>query len=175
MFRFHKQLIDNQRWKYSAPLVDASSLIDQGYGDDVVHKTETMMSKMKQTTTRMRQGEHFYRGLGFGIRDLDDEHVSYNDDMYDHWKEFGSALAQYRYYLHQCPSGAEFSVYLCNLELPSEVLPLLEKALKEIRFKELTLEIIMPAAISPHLWPNSWKTMIVSMIMKTTISINVGT
>lgn len=92
----------------------------------------------------MRHGRHFEDGLSVGSGlDWNEEGqapLPWLDLMYGHWSEFADALAQYRFYLDQCPNRNEFSLYFGGVVLMPYVLEMLQKALRGIHLDELELE-----------------------------------
>jgi len=141
--RFHKQLIDNQQWEYSAEPPEPYEDNEIEYDEDEMQLYTDMYSSIKSTTNKMRRGEHF--GLGFGVishqqGEDEDETFLHDEVMIPHWKEFADALAQYRHYLNQCEDRDLFRLCFCRVQLNSEVLEMLQKALEVTPFNELSLK-----------------------------------
>ena len=140
--RYHRQLIDNTRWEYSAEPIANSYWIDNGYDQDDIGHITTMIQRMKDSTIAMRRGHGFpFAGFLYGDDSDEGETFQWDEALHSHWREFCDSLFQYRHYLNQCPDNHDFGVYLCNIELleaPNQC-SLLEIALKGVPFKDLTL------------------------------------
>lgn len=154
--KFHRQLIENQSWTYSAPIpeVDSPVWLDDHEVEDEEERQNIvdLLERMKETSTTMRQCELLCGGFDVSVVSFIDymywdgsyEVLYWNDVMLGHWKEFCQALSAYRHFMEQHQhfrsDQLKFSVSLRGLQLPPNVFTMLAKALKGMRFKRLDLE-----------------------------------
>ena len=125
--KYHDILLQNQKWKYSAPRPsdDYWNSLD---GED--QQAEEFLKQIQKFTEKMRYGQ------GDGFIDLYAE-AQYHKEMLPHWKEFASALEQYHHHLN-LPTEKK-TLHLIDMELPDEVVDLLSNALKSTHFEMLIL------------------------------------
>jgi len=133
---YHEILLQNQKWKYSAPYPsdDYWNSLDANER----FEAEKFLTEIKTCSEEMRYG------TGDTIRFSINADLPYSEVFLPHWKEFANALKQYRYYLdcaeeNKTESKYDSSLCLWNMELSDEVLDLLAKALKSTYFNRLCL------------------------------------
>ena len=92
--KYHRVLLQNQKWKYSAPRPSQQywdSLDEDGDQDDAA---EEFLEQIKEGTELMRYGNgRYYILVCPNIR------VPYNQEFLPHWEEFADALEQHEYCL----------------------------------------------------------------------------
>ena len=134
--KYHRVLLQNQKWKYSAPRPSQQywdSLDEDGDQDDAA---EEFLEQIKEGTELMRYGNGRYY-----ILVCPNISVPYNQEFLPHWEEFADALEQHEYCLKCLPDdGIESVLRICNVELPDNVLRSLSNALKSTHFRQFTLQ-----------------------------------
>ena len=134
--KYHRVLLQNQKWKYSAPRPSQQywdSLDEDGDQDDAA---EEFLEQIKEGTELMRYGNGRYY-----ILVCPNISVPYNQEFLPHWEEFADALEQHEYCLKCLPDdGIESVLRICNVELPDNVLRSLSNALKSTHFRQFALQ-----------------------------------
>jgi len=129
--KYHEILLQNQKWKYSAPLPSPGYW--NNLDEDERYQAKVFLEQIKRYTEEMRYGTG--NGEISIVADL-----PYNEAFLPHWQEFSNALQQYHYHLkHSSKQREESKLYLYGITLPKEVIDLLAKALKSTHFEELIL------------------------------------
>ena len=118
--RYHDVLLKNQKWEYPVIIPDI--------------RGDRFLSLIKARTCEMRYGK------GDGSIDIcDPTSCDYDVAFLPHWKEFASALEEYKYALKCLPKETESILELWDVELPKAVLDILANALESTHFKSLQL------------------------------------
>ena len=128
---YHEVLLRNQQWKYSAPRPPATYWYT--IGEDEGSAATDFLTQIKQRTEEMRYGT----SNGNVVIDVFD--LPYNEAFLPHWQEFANALEQHHHSLKCLPKDTDAKLFLCDMELPNEVLDLLSKALESTYFNRFVL------------------------------------
>ena len=131
--KYHEVLLQNQKWKYSAPR--PSYQYWAGLNEDERGNAEEFLKQMKQYTEEMRYG---ITGDSCTIK-VAAGHIPYDEVFLPHWKEFANALEQYHYHLEHAAKTEDSRLLLWSMELPDVVMKLLAQALKSTFFNRLAL------------------------------------
>eukprot|EP00956_Cyclotella_meneghiniana_P042224 scaffold248394_cov46-Cyclotella_meneghiniana.AAC.3 len=120
--KYHDFVKKNRHWEYP---VDETTLRVEGFdSDDLVD--------MADITTKMRRGEV--------VNHIDPishpEHPGYYIEFFEHYKEFADALTEYRHTINFM-DDQEFRFSIGEVEIPEEVLNILQDALQQTHFHEL--------------------------------------
>jgi len=118
---YHEILLQNQKWKYSAPRPSA-----QVWSSLNENEVKKFLKQIQTKTEEMRYGT-----CNGNIIISTAPILPYNEQFLPHWKEFASALEQYRYCLKID------SISLISMELPDTVVDLLSNALKSTHFQKV--------------------------------------
>lgn len=118
-------LIEDTKWKYSAPSIPTSHWIDRGFDEDYIEWMELFLEGIKSSTHALRNGTCDNIELGGVTDEGDDTVLLYDDSLLPHWKEFANALQ-----LSQ-KSEANLHLSIDNIQLTSSVMDLLTSALKD--------------------------------------------
>jgi len=122
--KYHDILLQNQKWKYSAPR--PSSVSESG-------EAEKFLKQIKKCTEKMRYGQ----GNGEIVITAD---IPYNEAYLPHWKEFANALEQYHHFQKYSTELRDNSkLFLRGMIIPDEVTDLLSKAIKSTHFQSIDL------------------------------------
>lgn len=143
--RWLEALHKNQEWKYGAPTIPISYWVSCGFDEEYVQAADSFLEDLETVTCAMRRGEcnDSYVHLGFGERfdEIDNEYLVYDVVMQRHWTEFLDALGQYQWHLNRSSPGDDDSTFIVSdVQIPSELCYLLEKALPNNHFKRLTFQ-----------------------------------
>ena len=146
-FKLH---VRNMDWEYAAPDPPPDSYwIGQGYdyGDDVTTDedyisdiNERFFQRAKNQSMSLRRGafglDHVGGGgkmLYFGDASINESPlVRYDVAMWSHWIEFCNAMKTWQFYSVRgtIEGTMPFHVYICNIELPTNVLKKLRECFK---------------------------------------------
>ena len=130
--KYHEILLQNQKWKYSAPHPSPEYWNSLDYDEN--RRAEDFLRQIKKCTEEMRYGQ------GDGSVQINFD-LPYNEALLPHWKEFANALEQYHYHRkHSTEQRDNVSkLRLLGIELPNKVLDLLSNALQSTHFNNFAL------------------------------------
>ena len=91
-------MVKEQKWEYSAPDIHRSHWIEAGFGDDneeddYIECMESLLSKMKMSTCKLRNGDGDMI-ICLGVEFDHDERILLHDDddvLLPHWKELANS------------------------------------------------------------------------------------
>ena len=130
--KYHEVLLKSQKWEYPSSSLTVSYL--DSIGADQRDEVEELLRQIQKYTEEMRYG------TSDGDITLDINEVEYNEELLPHWKEFATALEQYKYNLSFLPKDNKSMLQLIGMELSDSVVELLSKALKSTNFRHVLFD-----------------------------------
>mmetsp|Transcript_15071 Transcript_15071/g.24522 ORF Transcript_15071/g.24522 Transcript_15071/m.24522 type:complete len:466 (+) Transcript_15071:305-1702(+) len=140
--KYHRNLTRNQNnWVNPVPRVPSSYWISNGYDDNEVEDMKALVRNIRDETRHMRVDGDDGR-IVLRVPTADQLIIPHDAAFLLYWKEFADALDEYGYYINQSSrlDNIHTELHISGIQLPTQVLELLEDALEYNCFKEICLE-----------------------------------
>ena len=136
--KYHEALLKDQNWEYSADPPPSPYWVSIRHSQHYIHAARSFLNEIKSTTCGMRRGsEDCDKGR---VYVGSSSYLAHDDVFTPHWIEFANAFKGFRHLLKCLPEQNTSLLQLRNVNLPRDVLDLLEKALEDVHFTGLVLQ-----------------------------------
>jgi len=140
--KYHRNLTRNQNnWVNPVPRVPSSYWISNGYDDNEVEDMKALVRNIRDETRHMRVDGDDGR-IVLRVPTADQLIIPHDAAFLPHWEEFADALNAYRYFVNQS-SRLDYidpELHISGIQLPNQVLQLVEDALEYNCFNKIFLE-----------------------------------
>ena len=143
--KYHEVLLKNQKWEYSAPRPSQEywnglDPVEDGEAENFLESIEKYTKDMRHGTEELIGGNQTMAPPFPVSCDIDlQARIPFNEELLPHWKEFASALEQFRCGIKFLPEHKDTILSFRDMELSDEVVDLLSKALTSTHFKRIIL------------------------------------
>lgn len=131
--KYQEIVMKNKQYEYPVAVPSIDEIVSKGFDEDDAVGIHEDIDAMVEQTKRMKAGE--------AVENIDPNSTGSSSWYYDgylpHYKEFADALIEYRHTMN-CKSDMNFGCTIGSMELPREVLDVLQNALKHTHFHSMT-------------------------------------